>query len=425
MKKVRNLASVAMIFISAIATAYNTAAQQRFSANLSPLQTLPASSSTARGNCTAGLSDNDSRIDVGCWLYGLPVGGTAGLYRSGGPGQIGTLVQSLELPPNATSLTMFAATGENLKPSLLANQWYIQITTIANPTGELRGQLKLPNGTYNDYDGDGRTDIQLYRQSANIFFALRSTDGGYIEQPLGQPGDSVSLTVDWDGDGLSDFSVARYAAQAVWRILPSTTGILEETPWGSSSLGDFFAAGDYDGDGKFDIAVFRAGVWYILESSTGNVRYEYWGQSGDVPATNDYDGDGKADLTISRSEGGQRYWWIKNSSNGEVSMIPWGLSNDGFFTGRADFDGDGKADLMVIRSEGGQRVYYIRQSSNGALRVATWGLSSDVVKLGDYDGDGKTDLAVTRAVSGQRVFFIQQSSNGAMRTETFGLQGDF
>lgn len=425
MKKARYFAAaLSCAFVICIFGQINFA-QQRFVANLSPLQAVPASASTANGTCRAATVQNHFGLQIECSFSGLAESSTIAVFRDGGPGQTGTMVTSTPLLPNSTSYGTTVSAAESILASVLANRWYVQISSPTFPNGELRGQIKLANGTYNDYDGDGRTDIQVYRQSANIFFALRSTDGGYIEQPLGQPGDSVSLTVDWDGDGLSDFSVARYAAQAVWRILPSTTGILEETPWGSSSQGDFFAAGDYDGDGKFDIAVFRLGIWHIIESSTGNFRYEYWGQSGDIPAANDYDGDGKVDLTISRSEGGQRYWWIKNSSDGQISVIPWGLSNDGFFTGRADLDGDGKADLMVIRSEGGQRVYYIRQSSDGALRVERWGLSSDVVKLGDYDGDGKTDLAVTRAVSGQRIFFIQQSSNGAMRTETFGLQGDF
>ncbi len=233
------------------------------------------------------------------------------------------------------------------------------------------------------------------------------------------------MTVDWDGDGRSDFSTARYNAEVLWRILPSTTNVLQETRWGSSSLGDFFAAGDYDGDGKFDIAVFRAGVWHIIESSTGNLRYEFFGQSGDVPAANDFDGDGKADLAIARSEGGLRYWWIRNSSNGAVNVIQWGLSSDAFFTGRSDFDGDGKADLLVIRNQSGQRFFYVRRSDDGELQAMQWGLSSDVVKLGDYDGDGKTDPAVTRAINGQRVFFILQSTNSQPRYETFGLQGDF
>ena len=406
-------------------------AQQRFVANLSGLQTVPANSLASRMVCEAILepspiSPGNLQLRIGA-IGGdaFPQGTSISLHKDATVGE--TVAAFSSGPTGSTPGSWFIATAVNEADIALLrqNRWYLQVTTPGAPNSPIRGQIKLANGTYNDYDADGRTDIQVYRTTTNTFYALSSLNGELFQQPLGQRGDSVSLTVDFDGDGRSDFSTARYNAEVLWRVRKSTTGQIDETRWGSSTLGDFFAAADYDGDGKFDLAVFRAGVWHIIESSTGHYRYEYWGTSGDAPAPNDFDRDGKADLTVARSEGGQRVWYTRLSSNGATRATTWGLSSDAFFTGRSDFDGDGAADLLVIRNVSGQRNFCVLRSSDSQLQVIPWGLSSDVVKLGDYDGDGRTDPAVTRAVNGQRVFYILQSTTATVRYETFGLAGDF
>ena len=57
------------------------------------------------------------------------------------------------------------------------------------------------------------------------------------------------------------------------------------------------------------------GVWCILNSSNGGMTQTSWGISGDVPVPGDYDGDGKTDIAVWRPSEG--YWWIINSSDGE------------------------------------------------------------------------------------------------------------
>src|SRR5206468_4346763 len=132
------------------------------------------------------------------------------------------------------------------------------------------------------------------------------------------------------------------------------------TPFGLAGE-DFMAPGDFDGDGKADISVWRdtTGVWYRLNSSGGTFHAFNFGQSGDEPVARDYDGDGKTDMAVARKTNGAMIWYIQHSADTNYSAIQWGLSTD--YTAPGDYDGDGKFDVCVQRPGGtptSQAVYY-------------------------------------------------------------------
>jgi hypothetical protein len=265
-----------------------------------------------------------------------------------------------------------------------------------------------------DFDGDGRSDVSVFRPLTGQWHILRSSTQTGTASTWGGGGD-IPLRGDFDGDGRADLAVFRPSTGA-WLIVRSSASTGLTQTWGGG--GDIPVPRDYDGDGKTDIAIFRpaTGAWWIINSSTGIGSAYTFGGGGDVPVPEDYDGDGKADVAIFRPATGA--WYIVRSSNQSGIVTTWGGGGDVPVPG--DYDGDGRADIALFRRSTGN--WHIIQSSTQTGNTVTWGGGTDAAVPGDYDGDGRTDVAVFRPSTG--AWYIVHSSTLGGASYSWGISGD-
>src|SRR5215204_2235400 len=259
-----------------------------------------------------------------------------------------------------------------------------------------------------DFNGDGKTDFAVARNVAGQlrwFWSLNGIGTGG-ETDFGRIGDTL-LMEDFDGDGRDDITVWRQgpATGSAFYVLQSASNTIRISQFGLIG-DDATVVGDYDGDGEADEAVYRAGsaaglpsTWFYrgsLNNPSGNITYSAWGVNGDRVAPGDYDGDGKNDLVVRRDTAPQGVWW-QRLSTGSVAIQRFGLATDRIVPG--DYDGDGKTDITALRADVGPMHWYYLPSSGGPFVEIVWGDSFDLTVQGDYDGDGKTDVAVWKATS--------------------------
>jgi hypothetical protein len=254
------------------------------------------------------------------------------------------------------------------------------------------------------------TAQQVQQLRTGLWFVVLGT----TTRPNGEIGGFLrndSHSGDFDGDGRNDLAVFR-PSSGMW-YSQNSSGFSAQS---LGNAGDKVISGDYDGDGRTDAAVFADGIWTIRRSSDGGTNSQQFGFATDKPLRGDFDGDGRNDIAVFRPENGT--WYVRRSSDSGFFGVQFGLGDDKPLT--ADMDGDGRDDIAVFRPSNG--TWYWLRSSDGQFNAAQFGTLGDVPIAGDFDGDGKSDLSVYRPSNG--VWYIYRSSDGVHDFRQFGLSDD-
>jgi len=321
----------------------------------------------------------------------------------------GATYQPISVLNSATALAGYSATP--FVSTFTPNKGNITSADMA-PKVDFAGGSNPYSIAIGDLDGDGKPDLAVVNQGANTVSVFRNTSasGSITATSFAAKVDfatgsyPVSVVIgDFDGDGKPDLAVANY--------LGSTVSILRNT---SSS-------------GSITVASFAAHV----DFATGKNPYSI--------AAGDIDGDGKPDLALA-DQGGNTVSVLRNTStSGSITTASFAarvdLTTGNYPLGVAigDLDGDGKPDLAVVNGNSGTVSVFRNISSSGSIKANSFAARVDFatgsfpysIAIGDLDGDGKPDLAVANYYDATVSVLRNTSTTGSITASSFAAQVDF
>lgn len=327
--------------------------------------------------------------------------------------------------------------------------WWAQYRCIAGLPAGIVGSFNgwaATAGVYmleGDFNGDGNADVALIGGPGwgSIPVAHSRGDGrwsvtncgvesmnSWIDAPGARP-----LVGDFDGDGRDDVAltgghgwgsipVAFSEGAGCWRV---TNHAVSNFPSWASHHNVQSVVGDFDGDGKADIAAIGNPGWGSLPTSFSNGdgtfrvtnhglggSFNSWAATAGVYVlAGDQNGDGKDDvmliggsgwgtLPVALSDGSGRYNEITNCGCAHMNGWIRAAGNTRPLVG--DFNGDGRADVALTGGNGWGTIPIAFAEGNQCWRVTnnvvssfpSWTASANVKAVAtDVNGDGKTDIA--------------------------------
>jgi hypothetical protein len=163
---------------------------------------------------------------------------------------------------------------------------------------------------------------------------------------------------DFNGDGKLDLATANGEAFNISVLLGNGDGTFQNAKKFDAIDPNSLAVGDFNADGKLDLA-FTTGAQpgVLLGNGDGTFQNAMYLEGGTEPvslAVGDFNGDGKTDLAVASSNAGLTGAFSVRLGNGDGTFQPpqnFAAGSGLTSVGVSDFNGDGKPDIAVASAD--------------------------------------------------------------------------
>jgi VCBS repeat protein/FG-GAP repeat protein len=225
---------------------------------------------------------------------------------------------------------------------------------------------------------------------------------------------------DFNGDGRMDLAVsgARFFGDAIppdgyfLSLFESAGGTFQVRATTTSSflIGPLSAA-DVDGDGRPDL-VTPQNVWFApAASGFADSRWLPVPNGTYAPyavTTGDFNGDGRVDIAVANLEGRSVAVFTYTSEIAIVGSFP--VDHDPYAIRAADFDSDGIADIATAGADGSISILYGDREFRMRMEHSSQaGKSFRDIATADFNGDAKADIVALDILRESAFVFLRSA----------------